>query len=479
MTRRAELGWGALAATGALTRSPAARTQPRGDASVRARVVVVGAGLAGLSCAVALLDKGWDVTVLEARDRVGGRVHTLWDPFGPGSHLEGGAEFVDRDHHVLLGLLARFGIGTEERARDLRSEIYVGGRRSDYHLRAELPGGDLFRGLQRIADATTRLAATVDPEAPELSPHAERLDAMSLATWADSLGVSPAVRQLWELDFILSDYGSAAKNISLLFYAQQESFGSSNPAVVEALRIKGGNSLLPMAMAAHLGTSRVLLGRAATSVSLAATSATVRTGSGESFTAAHVVMACPPPTLRRVAFLGTPLPATLRSAIARTVLDPITKVAIPYRGHPWRAAGWTGESVSDLPYTYSWDATDSRLDLADGALLAFTAGPGGIALTRMDDATRIRTVRAGLLAAYPETSGHVDARFEAATVAWAREPYTGGGYVNYRPGQMLTDKPAFRGSYGPLRFAGEHTEASGQYMESAAASGHRVAHELS
>jgi monoamine oxidase len=425
-----------------------------------------------------LLDRGWDVTVLEARNRVGGRVDTWWDPFGSGSHVEGGAEFVDRDHQVLLNLLTRFGIGTEERVRDLRSEVFIGGVRSDYHLRAELPSGDLYHGLQLIARETAKLAARVDPESPELTPGAERLDAMSLAQWADALDVSPAVRQLWELDFIVSDYGSSSANISLLFYAQQECFGSSNPTVVEALRIAGGNSMLPMAMASYLGPSRVLLDKPVTSVSLGASYATVATADGGSLTAAHVVMACPPPTLARVAFSGTPLPAALASAIARTVLDPITKVAVPYLGHPWRDAGWTGESVSDLPYTYSWDATDSRPEVADGVLLSFTGGPAGIALTALDDAARVRAVVQGFTAGYPETAGRIDRRYPAATIAWAREPYTGGGYVNYRPGQMLADKPAFRTAYGPLRFAGEHTEASGQYMESAVASGHRVAHAL-
>jgi monoamine oxidase len=444
---------------------------------VERRAVVVGAGLAGLSCAVALQDKGWDVTVLEARERVGGRVHTLWSPFGPGSHVEGGAEFVDRDHYVLLRLLRRFGIGTEERQRSLRSEIFIAGRRSDYTRRAELRSGDLFHGLTRIADATARLADGVDPQSPEMSAHAARLDAMSLGAWADSLGLSPAVRQLWELDFIVSDYGSSSANISLLFYLQQENFGSSDGDVVEALRVRGGNSRLPMAMAAHLGASRVRLSRPVASVSTHLGTATVRTTTGESFTGAHVVVACPPPTMRAIRFDAS-LPSSLREAIDATVLDPITKVVVPYVGHPWRHAGWTGESVSDLTYTYSWDATDSRTDIENGALIAFTAGPGGVALTGMDAGRRIRTVEAGLRAAYPETAGHVDPRHHAATVAWALEPYTQGGYVNYRPGQMMTAKPAFRRAYGPLRFAGEHTEASGQYMESAVASGHRVAHAI-
>lgn len=289
--------------------------------------------------------------------------------------------------------------------------------------------------------------------------------------------MAPLTRRVWELDFVVSDYGSSSSNLSLLFYAQQECFGSSNPDVVEALRIKGGNSLLPLSMAVHLGPSRVRTGQPVTSVSLDGDVATVRTSTGEQLTAAQVVLACPPPTMRDMRIDG-PLPGELRQAIDSTVLDPITKVAIPYVGHPWRAAGWTGESVSDLAYTYSWDATDSRPGRRDGVLMAFTAGPYGVELTALPAGERIRRVADGFGRAFPETVGAIDTEHPAATVAWAREKYTQGGYVNYRPGQMLTGKPAFRRAYGPLRFVGEHTEASGQYMESAAASGRRVAHSI-
>ena len=91
-------------------------------------------------------------------------------------------------------------------------------------------------------------------------------------------------------------------------------------------------------MAAHLGESRVRTGQPVTSVSLVGDVATVRRSSGERFTAVHVVMARPPPTMRDLRIDG-PLPAELRQAIDSTVLDPITKVAIPYVGHPPEAVG--------------------------------------------------------------------------------------------------------------------------------------------
>src|SRR3954453_22069822 len=97
-----------LAACSSSTRATApsspARTDDRPDPTARRRVVVVGAGLAGLTTALDLTAAGWDVVVLEARDRVGGRVHTVRQPFSPGLHAEAGGESIDDDHKDIQAL---------------------------------------------------------------------------------------------------------------------------------------------------------------------------------------------------------------------------------------------------------------------------------------------------------------------------------------------------------------------------------------
>jgi monoamine oxidase len=386
-----------------------------------------------------------------------------------------GGELVDRDHPALLSLVHRFGLHTEARDRSQRLALFWDGHRADYARRVERRSGDLFADITTIADATARLANRIDdPQHPERSPHAEQLDAMSLAQWADGLDVSPLGRAVWEQGWIISDYGTAARDMSLLFYAQQECFGSSNDNVVEALRITGGSQALPDAVAAHLGPDRVHRGEPVLEVHARPGHAWVRTAAAR-YDAAHVVVATPPPTLAAMTF-DPPLPPSLQEAATSNLLDAITKVVVPYRGHPWRRADWTGESLADLTYAYSWDATDSRPYEANGALVAFTGGGApGRALTAMAPADRIALVRQQLRRVYPEVVGQEDTTHDAVTIAWAHERWTGGGYANYRPGQMLTVKPAFRVAYGPLRFAGEHTEGMGQYMESAVLSGRRVA----
>jgi monoamine oxidase len=99
-------------------------------------VVVIGAGLAGLTAALDLVDARWDVVVLEARDRVGGRVHTLYAPFSSGQHAEAGGESIDDDHGQIQALLKRFGLSTERRPiqKPYDSMVFYRGQRTSLPL---------------------------------------------------------------------------------------------------------------------------------------------------------------------------------------------------------------------------------------------------------------------------------------------------------------------------------------------------------
>src|SRR4051794_22320159 len=197
LSRRALLG---AAAIGVVTAAPA-RTAPRPALGTRRRVAVVGAGLAGLTAALDLGDAGWDVVVLEARDRVGGRVHTLRAPFTAGLHAEAGGESIDDGHSAIQAMLKRFGLITEKRAptKPYDSTVYWKGRRLPLAAFLTGRGGAALTDYLRAVDAIDALSDGVDPEHPERARNAERLDATSLEQFVHALKLAPEAEFLVRL----------------------------------------------------------------------------------------------------------------------------------------------------------------------------------------------------------------------------------------------------------------------------------------
>ena len=453
----------------------------RPDPGAAARVVVVGAGLAGLTAAHDLRDAGWDVVVVEARDRVGGRVFTRYGQrdgvaFDAGLHAEGGGESIDDNHDQLQALLRTYGIATERRQADREQKGLVRYQGQTVPLAdfATLGGGVVAADYARVAPALEKLAEQhhVDPEHPDRADDAATLDGRSLAEFIGSLGLSPQAAFLVEQANV-SEYASELRDLSLLFALQQAAVVAGVPdGSAETMRIAGGNSTLPTAMAAALGDA-VVTG--------APVSAIRHDGDGVAVTAgdrvvhgAHVVIAVPPSPLRGVTF-DPPLPAALQAVIDGLDLGPAVKVTTQYRSPFWRAEGRSGFSLGDLTYRVSWDATDSYA-APSGLLSTFTTADNGVQLAAMADADRIAFVQGELEQVY--SGGAAQQSGPVATMAWTREPFTGGGYAAYRPGQMSAFWGPLRDGTDRLHFAGEHTEALAGYMESAVRSGHRVARQL-
>jgi monoamine oxidase len=441
------------------------------------QLVVIGAGLAGLTCALDLLERGWDVTVLEARDRVGGRVHTVRDPFSDGLHAEAGGESIDVDHHALLAMIRRFGLRTEERPKNkildgVTSFQGVRRRTSDF---VALHDGKVGAEYERFYTELEKLAADIDPAHPDQFDRAEELDAMSAADFVDGLGLGPEARFLVDTDN-RSEFNIEPSQLSLLFLAQQWAVGPDvSDEGVERWRIHGGNDQLPKAMAAKLG-DRVITGVPATKIEQLhdgnGRSAVAVTAGHRTYHGAYAVLACPLPPLRNVEFVPA-LPAAVRKTIDEVGLGEAAKVTLQYRSRFWEDHDWSGFTVSDQPFSVAWSPTDSYHS-TPGLLTAFITGDAATAAAKQTDAARIADVRGQFDRVYPEGNDLHDGD-HAGTIAWMNEPFTTGGYGVWRPGQMVEGWPVLRAGTGLLRFAGEHTETLAGYMESAVRSGHRVA----
>ena len=466
---------------GARTPTSVTRVTERPDAGAARRVVVVGAGLAGLTAALDLRDMGWDVVVLEARNRVGGRVYTMYGQqngvrLSPGLHAELGGESIDDTHDQLQAMLRRFGIGTERRSllstdRELKGTVTYQGQTYPTAVFVAGRGGAVLTDYSRVNPELEKLAEQhhVDPEHPEAADDAAGLDQRSFADFLDGLGLVPEARFLTEQANV-SLYAAELHDLSLLFVLQQTAETATQPdTAVETMRIVGGNSSLPRAMAATLGNV-VITDAPVTSVSRSQGVVTITAG-GRRFYGAHVVLATPPPPLRSVHF-DPPLSEGVNAAVDGLDLGPATKVITEFQSPFWRTGGHSGFSLTDLTYRISWDSADSYA-ASRGLLTTFTTATNGLALAHLATADRIALVQKQLGEVFVGAAGELTGA--AATVAWPNEPYTGGGYAAYKPGQMASFWVALRGGAPQIHFAGEHLESLAGYMESAIRSGHRVA----
>lgn len=390
---------------------------------------MVGAGLAGLACARRLQQLGFRVTVLEARDRVGGRVLTFRD-FDGGRYAEAGAEFVAVHHEQTLGLLRRLGIGFSFADR-FTPDVYRRGRRRSFkRFLTDETGKDIASFRMRIA---------------KLRP-TPALDRRSAAWLMRDLGLSDRARFLVGQE-LRDEFGVEPEYLSLLFLVQQSRV-SRDAATV--FRVRGGADRLPLTLARDLD---VQLEQPASHVERRASGVSVN-----GIDADLCVLTVPVPVLASMEF-EPDLPSTLEAAIEELAYGHGVKAALEYERVPTRGV------VADLTFQTAWDAS-RRL------VTAYATGRNGILLGSVSRRTRPLLVADELEEIYPGSRALYE---QAATVSWHTDGWSQGTSVAYAPGQVNRFQDAIRRPLGRIHFAGEHTDAFAGTMEGAIRSGRRVA----
>jgi monoamine oxidase len=400
--------------------------------SLRARrrhVVIVGAGLAGLACAQRLQQLGFRVTVLEARDRVGGRVLTFRE-FDGGRFAEAGAEFVSVHHEQTLGLLRRLGIGFAFADR-FSPDVYRRGRRHSFkRFVSGETGDDIGRFRVRVASMRPSPA----------------LDARSAAWLMRDLGLSDRARFLIRQE-LREAYGVEPEYLSLLFYVQQSRV-SRDAATV--FRIRGGADRLPLALARGLD---VQLEEPASHVERRPGGVSV-----EGIDADFCVVTVPIPVLASMEFEPT-LPPVVEAAIERLAYGHGVKTVLEYERRPTRGV------VADLTLRTAWDVSRSLVT-------AYTTGRAGLLLGSVSRRARPLLVADELDEIYPGSRAYHE---RGETVSWHTDGWSQGTAVAYAPAQVNRFQAAIRRHVGRVHFAGEHTDAFAGTMEGAIRSGRRAA----
>jgi monoamine oxidase len=432
-------------------------------------VVVAGAGLAGLSAAHDLTAMGASVTVVDARDRVGGRVWTIRDGFTEHQHAEGGGDMIDDDQVAIRTLAAELKL---KLTRILRGSFgYV---RADKSGRPQLMFRRVARGWERLAET---LAATSGPyklaERRWDSPITSNLARRSVANWLDDVHADEELRATATglRGFFLAD----PEELSLVALVDQFAGDDHDNWPGAMYRIEGGNDRLASALAAPLG-NRLRLKTEVIAISHRGKAVRVSVKHAQTqsqLNADYVIVTMPASVVRRIPITPS-LPSQQHDAFSRLQYGRATRTLLQFSKRFWRAPGRPRAFGSPLPFGAFWEGNEEQRGRP--GVLSFLAGGAA------SDATQAIVARDGAagLANALDFLGSKNAELIASRqIVWEQDPWARGGYAFFDP----TFDPALRAwlarPFGRVFFAGEHTSVRWQgYMNGAVESGRRAAAEI-
>jgi monoamine oxidase len=444
------------------------------------KIIIVGAGLAGLSAGYELMQAGHDVTVLEAQNRPGGRVQTLRDPFPDGLYAEAGATRVPDHHHFTLKYVELFGLTLDP--------FQPPGSASIYHVRGQrikvAPGQEVdwpyrltaeeralgVKGMRQkyIGSMLSEVGDVTDPNWP--SPEMiRRYDQMNRSDLWRSRGASEEAVALLSLGGI----DDRAETWSALFMLRNQAL---NRKLTRYYKIRGGTDLLPRAFAVRL-SDRIHYGAPVVRIEQDPRGIKVvflRTGSYHTITGDYVICAVPF-TVQKNIEVAPAFSIEKQRAIEQLPYLSASKIFLQSRTRFWITQGESGFATTDLPIGQVWDMTYQQPGTR-GILQAFPISVHSRQVTGMSEKERLDFALAQVETVYPGMRDNFEG---GVTKCWDEDEWSRGATAYYKPGQFSTLLPHVARPEGRVYFAGEHTSVwVDGWMQGALESGDRVAREV-
>jgi monoamine oxidase len=472
-----------------------------------ARVIVIGAGMAGLRCAHSLRKSGITAEVYEAADRIGGRTFSATNFFADGQVAEHGGEFISTEHNATRNLARNLG---------LRLEVINGGELPDGEEIYRI-GGDFYTYAEASADWLVASKAFKDElqAAPwpqnfdAFTPRGRELDHISVPEWFDPAhplsnptlaGFGPTSRfaRLMQTN-VISEYGGnpeaqPALNLLYLLAWNPRNSLSPLPGTDELYHVRGGNEQMAQRIAAQLSSGSLHTNRALTAITGEANGPyTCHFASGTRAVADHLVLALPFRMLREVEIdsrIWGAFRPEKQFAISSMPIGTNAKLQIQANARPWSGViSANGQQIQTNGVAYSdpggfqvvWDGSVASpsprgvlVDYTGGTKGTQLKGPGAFGVASDADVTAflgaIQPVFPGTTAAY---SGR------ALKSSWVDDPWHHGAYSHWGIGHYTGFSGAEGLQEGAIHFCGEHTSVDFQgFIEGAVRSGERVAGEI-
>lgn len=414
-------------------------------------VVVIGAGVAGLSAAYRLLQRGRSVTVLEARDRVGGRVKS---DLSNGFLIEVGGQWVAPDQARLLNLIDELGLTTFKRYRE-GEDIYIDETRTLSRHTTDLPplSAGTLAEIERLSDELDELSKEVDPLEPWTHPRAAEFDAISFDAWlrtnTDDTQAVDFVAPFVSGGMLTKPAEAFSLLAALVMAASAGGFHDlADLDLVLDERVTGGMHRVPERLAEEIGWERIRLDTDVRSVVHGADGVIVA-GADVAVAAKEAVVALGPHLVSRIDFAPA-LPGRKVQMLQQFSMGNVIKVQVFYETPFWRGQGLSGTSYG--PYEIVHETYDNTApDYAGGTLVGFVSDRRADAMYELDEAARRKAILGSFANYFGERALEPAFYYESD---WINEEYTRGAYgTSPGIGGITRYEDLVRSSVGPIHFA--------------------------
>ena len=445
------------------------------------KIIIIGAGLAGLSAAFELTQAGHEVTILEARARSGGRVHTLREPFSDGLHAEAGAMNVFDNHDWTMKYIKLFDLTLDPiLPSNLASLIYLRGRRMevkrgqnmDWPLELTPDEKSLGqRGMweKYVGPALKEMGDTTASNWPPES--LKKYDQITFFEFLRRQGASPDAAMLLGLGG-LGGLGDGVQSVSALDLLRE----SIHRAMMKkGYKIRGGSDLLPRAFAARLA-DKIRYGAPVVRIEHDTRQVRVvhlQAGARTSLSADYLVCAVPFSVLRHIE-ISPRFSTEKQKAVEQLLYTSVARIYLQTRKRFWVDEGLSGGATTDLSNMMVFDGASNQPGTR-GILESYLAGPQARQVTAMKEAERVSSTLGWVEKVHPR----IRENFEVGvSKCWDEDEWARGAYTWFKPGQMTSLLPHVGRPEGRVHFAGEHASSLPGWMQGALESGNRAAREV-